>query len=429
MDRKHVLLFSIVILLTTLVALTKPEKLVPRRIKYPNLDISGKPVKIAEAEFELTLNKPIYLNFESKSNSTKLKNLGVKLNRENLYRAAQTCLYRRICWGGDRTITAQDLIKIDQEKLNNKIDEINKDIRFLAQNNVISLYDYSFKAVSPNAEAKVDPNSITSGYISQIIGATPTIVSLKVDVEDNTQAQKAATLALKNAVTAPLLIKYGRLPVYIGTSDIEDFLEVVENPDSTIIKVKKEPVAQYINDLAETYKNPDVEILNEHAIESIRRAITIRAANTQVNTAVVLPQNGNPRSDGKRHDKYLEVVKSQQRLYRFENGKLNKTYIVSTGLTWETPPGEYEVLGKQKMTISYFNDWYMPNYLPLGTINGYRFGFHSIPYHVDGSGNIFSRDPNTMGSPATGGCIQLTEEDSKELFEWASVGTPVYIYE
>ena len=34
-----------------------------------------------------------------------------------------------------------------------------------------------------------------------------------------------------------------------------------------------------------------------------------------------------------------------------------------------------------------------------------------------------------MGSPATGGCIQLTYDDSLELFEWAQVGTPVYIYE
>ena len=423
------LLFSIVILLTTLVAVTKPEKLVPRRIKYPNLDISGKPVKIAETEIELTLNKPIYLNFESKSNSTKLKNLGVKLNRENLYKAAQTCLYKRICWGGNRTITAQDLIKIDQEKLNNKIDEVNKDIRFMSQNNIISLYDYSFKAVSPNAEAKVDPNSITSGYISQIIGATPTIVSLKVAVEDNPQAQKAATLALKDATISPLLIKYGRIPVYIGASEIEDFLEIKDSPDTTTIYVQKEPVEQYLAKLATVYGSPDVEILTEHAVEAIRRAITLRATNTQINTAVVLPQNGKPKSDGTKHTKYLEVLKSQQRLYRFENGKLTKTYIISTGLTWETPPGEYTVLGKQKMTISYFNDWYMPNYLPLGTINGYRFGFHSIPYHVDGSGNVYSRDPNTMGSPATGGCVQLTEDDSKELFDWASVGIPVYIYE
>lgn len=123
------------------------------------------------------------------------------------------------------------------------------------------------------------------------------------------------------------------------------------------------------------------------------------------------------------------MIKSQQRLYRFEDGELVKTYVVSTGLTWETPTGEFEVLGKQKMTISYYDNWYMPNYLPIGDINGYRFGFHEIPYHMDGAGNIYSRDPNTMGSPATGGCIQLGRDDSLELFEWADVGTPVYIYE
>jgi lipoprotein-anchoring transpeptidase ErfK/SrfK len=80
--------------------------------------------------------------------------------------------------------------------------------------------------------------------------------------------------------------------------------------------------------------------------------------------------------------------------------------------------------------MSYFGNWYMPNYLPIGYINGqYRFGFHSIPYHMDGAGNIYSRDSNTMGSPATGGCIQLSSEDSLELFNWAWVGMPVYVYE
>ncbi|EKD99899.1 MAG: hypothetical protein ACD_22C00139G0001 [uncultured bacterium] len=72
----------------------------------------------------------------------------------------------------------------------------------------------------------------------------------------------------------------------------------------------------------------------------------------------------------------------------------------------------------------------MPNYLPIGYIQGkYRFGFHAIPYHMDGNGNIYSRDPNTMGSPATGGCIQLSPKDAEELFNWARVDMPVYVYD
>ncbi len=72
----------------------------------------------------------------------------------------------------------------------------------------------------------------------------------------------------------------------------------------------------------------------------------------------------------------------------------------------------------------------MPWYLPIGTINGpYYFGFHEVPYHMDYQGMIYSRDPETIGSPATGGCIQVLKGQAKEIFDWAEVGTPVYITE
>jgi lipoprotein-anchoring transpeptidase ErfK/SrfK len=252
---------------------------------------------------------------------------------------------------------------------------------------------------------------------------------LQLTTNESSEDQKKATNLAINKVSYPLLIKYGRFPVYIPAERIKSFLSVIEKDGLTYGKITDYEINRYLDELDAKYRNPDVAIIRQGAVDAIKRALLFRTTNYEINNAIVLPQEGKPKTNGEKADSYLEVVKSQQRLYKFEHGKLVKTYIVSTGLTWETPPGEYMVLGKEKMAISYVGDWYMPNYLPLGTIYGYRFGFHSIPFHLDASGNIYSRDTSTMGSPATGGCVQLDQNDSLEVYEWAKVGTPVYIYE
>jgi lipoprotein-anchoring transpeptidase ErfK/SrfK len=145
---------------------------------------------------------------------------------------------------------------------------------------------------------------------------------------------------------------------------------------------------------------------------------------------LVLPITSSHKLEADLHPKFIEVNKSNQRAYFFENGKLVKELVISTGVTWETPTGSFKVLNKVPMTISYSRIWYMPWYLPIGTINGpYYFGFHEIPYQVSYNGMIYSRDPETIGSPATGGCIQILKGQAKEVYDWAEVGTPVYITE
>ncbi|MEZ6255187.1 MAG: L,D-transpeptidase [Patescibacteria group bacterium] len=402
---------------------------------FGDLSLKNKTVTEGTAIVKNKLAEPIYLNFESKSRSITPTELGINVNIEMLKQMSKTCYktlgIRYLCVDNNtKNITSQDTLEINNELLNPYVLELNTEMAYLKDNTVVSLENYTFKRLSKNATVVIAEEKLTDkSTLANLIGASAGSIILEPKIVDDNSSQKKETEAVLDLINRTLLIKYGRNPVYIPAGKIAEFTSFTTKDGITEGHVATDNIHKYLEELGQKYESENVAIILPEAVDAIARALIFRAANYQINTAIVLPLEGKPITNGDKADVYLEVVKSQQRLYRWEQGKVVKTYIVSTGRVWETPPGQYNVLGKQKLAISYVGDWYMPNYLPIGTIYGYRFGFHAIPYHLDGAGNIYARDKNTMGSPATGGCIQLTQEESLEIYEWATVGTPVYIFE
>lgn len=428
------------ILLLTVVALNssldefKAVKVFKEGTKIGNLDLSGVDWNQGYSTLVSKLNNPIYLHLSDKSRGVTLKEIGIDIDRDKLEKLAQNCRprdWRLFCQNTSNEVTDPNLaVSVNKWVLGQFLGGIENDIQYLAKNTVVSFEDYTFRAVTPGARIEIDKDMfLDKSRIVDWLTSNENQIKLRIISNETNEQEKKATEQVISKIAFPMLIKYGRNPIYIPTERIKTFITVVEKDGLTYGKLNDYEINRYLDELDQKYKKEDVLVIRTAAVDSIKRALLFRATNYEINTAVILPLEGKPKTNGEMADVYLEVIKSQQRLYRFEKGKLVKTYIVSTGLTWETPPGEYKVLGKEKMAISYHDDWYMPNYLPIGTVYGYKFGFHSIPYHLDAAGNIYSRDSNTMGSPATGGCIQLTQEESLELFDWASVGTPVYIYE
>lgn len=433
-----VLFFSIILLVVAIsfsdVDIFEPITIFKERTTIGTLNISRVPLSMGESILTSKLSKPIYLNLTNKSRGVTPEDMGYGIDRDKLTKLTKTCqsrVFRIICANtSNEDIDPNSVITVNEERLNSFISELESEIQYLSENNIISFIDYSFRAVTPNTKVTLDRKMFTDKEkVAEMITEDDVRIKLSFETSDNPETQNKQTETLIDNMTYPLLIKYGRNPINIPQETLKTFITTEKRGEYEYGKILTDPVGDYLDKLGNDYASEDVVIIKDASVEAIKRALLFRASNYQINEAVILPLEGKPKTNGELHDTYLEVIKSQQRLYKFEDGKLTKKYIVSTGLTWDTPPGIYEVLGKQKMTISYFGNWYMPNYLPIGTINGYKFGFHAIPYHMDAGGNIFSRDKNTMGSPATGGCIQLTDEDSLELFNWADVGTPVYIYE
>lgn len=85
------------------------------------------------------------------------------------------------------------------------------------------------------------------------------------------------------------------------------------------------------------------------------------------------------------------------------------------GSWWETPAGIYKIQTKETSHYSSFGDVYMPYSMDFQG----NFFIHGWPYYEDGK---------PVATSFSGGCIRLNTDDAKKVFELASVGMPVVVY-
>lgn len=163
------------------------------------------------------------------------------------------------------------------------------------------------------------------------------------------------------------------------------------------------------------------------AAANVRRALSQRLQLTT--TPVVLGVDDGPTSQGELAPKYIEVDLSQQKLYFFASGKLAKTYTISTGLDYPTPPGEFKILNKAPLAFSgIYNSW-MPYWMAFeyaGDVGAYL-GFHEKAYVRIEKGKKIYDHTRQIGDKLTGGCIALSPLDAKEVYDHSDVGMLVRI--
>ncbi len=120
----------------------------------------------------------------------------------------------------------------------------------------------------------------------------------------------------------------------------------------------------------------------------------------------VLGQSSDP------NNKWIEVDLSKQRLYARENGEIVYSMPVSTGLPWmPTVTGDFKLWAKvrsQRMSGgsvengTYYN---LPNVPFVQFFHG-GYSLHGTYWH------------NDFGKPRSHGCVNLSIEDAKKLYEW-----------
>lgn len=121
--------------------------------------------------------------------------------------------------------------------------------------------------------------------------------------------------------------------------------------------------------------------------------------------------------------KYIDVNITEQRLRAYRAGKLERTFLVSTGTTkYPSPIGDFEVLQKVFMkdyTHSYGenhpDNYDLPNVKWNLRFNGPYF-LHYAYWH------------NNFGHRMSHGCVNINAENAEWIYGWADVGNPVYTH-
>ncbi len=113
--------------------------------------------------------------------------------------------------------------------------------------------------------------------------------------------------------------------------------------------------------------------------------------------------------------KLILVVLRQQRLYAYQNGRLLKSFAVSTGLPrTPTVQGQFKIYVKYRSQTMSGPGYYLPN-VPYVMYFYRDYGLHGTYWH------------SNFGRPMSRGCVNLYTPDAQWLYNWAEVGTPVHV--
>lgn len=117
---------------------------------------------------------------------------------------------------------------------------------------------------------------------------------------------------------------------------------------------------------------------------------------------------------------FLEANLSDMKFRVYEKGVFAGEFDILSkgkeGSWWETPAGLYSVESKEKDHFSSFGRVYQPWSMAFQG----NFFIHGWPYYPGG---------RPVESTYSGGCVRLSTEDAKKVYDLVEVGTPVLVFE
>lgn len=193
-------------------------------------------------------------------------------------------------------------------------------------------------------------------------------------------------------------------------SDFEDVNDKIKKCQSIIISQKIDEAENYIKQ-----KN------YEEAKNILKSAASIDNENEEVKK-LIKSCDGilNKYTEDNRKDllkslngvyKLLVEIETQH-VYIYKYNKLIKTMVCSSGMSgYDTPEGKFKVTDRGKY---FYSDKYQEGaYYWVRFYKSYL--FHSVPY--DKNGNMIESEADKLGQPASHGCIRLSNEDAKWIYE------------
>ncbi|MFN2291560.1 MAG: L,D-transpeptidase family protein [Anaerolineae bacterium] len=289
-------------------------------------------------------------------------------------------------------------------------------------------------------------SKVDVGEMAQALGQFEEAVSIAPDdaqallwrdtAQDYLRGAEALVLSDWPAAVQSFVAAYERFPDYGDLA--ERLLETYQRQGEAAVEAEAWDAAiQALSEARERFaKDPDLADLLATAY--LQRGIVwqqegkLKKAKADLEAALDLrPDDG----EAKAHydkvmyvlfpPKRIEIDISKQRFYAYEGDTLVYNFATSTGLRGrDTATGRYKVLDKIPMAYSSIWRLKMPYWLGIYYVGRVENGIHALPIRPDGSvmwGGL-------LGQRASYGCIILSTQAAKTIYNWAQVGTEVWIH-
>lgn len=115
-------------------------------------------------------------------------------------------------------------------------------------------------------------------------------------------------------------------------------------------------------------------------------------------------------------ERWIEVNLTTQTLSAYEGDKMVRSFTISSGRpNSPTVVGEFRVWAKVRIQAMSGPGYYIENVPWVMYFYG-DYGIHGTWWH------------NNFGTPMSAGCVNMTIEDARWMYEWASIGTIVDVH-
>ncbi len=123
--------------------------------------------------------------------------------------------------------------------------------------------------------------------------------------------------------------------------------------------------------------------------------------------------------------KWLDVNLTQQLMIAYDGREAVRTMVMTSGMAgWETPPGYYFInnrVANETMTSG-----------AIGAESFFKLEDVLFTQYFTDRGHAIHfawwRTPETIGRPGSHGCLNLLLDDSRFVWDWAAIGTPLVVH-
>lgn len=124
--------------------------------------------------------------------------------------------------------------------------------------------------------------------------------------------------------------------------------------------------------------------------------------------------------------KKIEIDLKKQRMFVFIDDKKIAEYVISTGKrTTPTKAGNFSIISKYPVAYGLIQGivWTMPYFMGIYVASGTENGIHELPF-----ANGWREPVWDMGYPVSHGCVRLGIGDAEKVYNFAEIGTPVWVH-
>lgn len=434
------------------------------RVKIADIELSGKTkqqaITLLESKKTNVLTKNVTLTAGDKSATAKVSDTGLSIDTNKsvneAYAVGRNNKFLVQIYLSAMTILKPNSINlavsVDEEKFNSFVSSQIPGLGIEPKNAELKIENGVLSEI-PEQSGQVANSGDLAQKIISLSGNNDTTESFNIPLETNVVAPEikiadlsSAEAAAQKYLSSNIVLNYNSQSYKPTKSDIGKWIvfSVSEglyktNLDDNVIKTYLTTIAknfeiQRVDKKINAVDNSVIEegreglyLNKDQALKDIKNQINSQnsfsialATTTEAPKEVrVFPAEGIV--PGRFEGKYIDIDLAQQKLCQIEFNTILACYTISSGkASTPTPVGTRYIQDKNPKAWSAPYGLWMPWWNGLG--GGY--GIHELPEWPNG----YKEGESHLGTPVSHGCVRLGVGSAQVVYDWAPIGTPVYIH-